>query len=150
MSGTPSPAGLYTTLSPLSRSGSDTELLKEAGLSFSCVSTCIICRIQDFIELLCSTTRSGVSPEGRQEGAVVSEDVGNFLVCVEVVRVLFLKVADDVPLASLLGEKTHANVRDEEEGGGGNWREVTLDSHPKSGPPPGSATLSPGRPAAGG
>lgn len=34
MSGTPSPAGLYTTLSPLRRSGADTELQEEDGSTF--------------------------------------------------------------------------------------------------------------------
>lgn len=64
----------------------------------------------------------GVSPKGCQECAVVSEDVGNFLVCVVVVRVLLLKVADDVSLAPLLGDKTHSHVRNKEEdlGTGGN------------------------------
>lgn len=50
------------------------------------------------------------SPEGCQERAVVSEDVGNFLVRVVVVRVFLLKVAYDVPLAPLIGDKTHIHM----------------------------------------
>lgn len=54
--------------------------------------------------------RGGVSPEGCQKCAVISEDVGNFLIRVVVVRVLLLKVADDVPLAPLIGDKTHIHT----------------------------------------
>lgn len=65
---------------------------------------------QETFLFCCCFFRSGVSPEGCQECAVVSEDVGNFLVCVVVIRVLLLKVADDVPLAPLIGNKTHIHM----------------------------------------
>lgn len=43
----------------------------------------------------------GGSPEGSQERAVISKDVGNLFVRVVVIGVLALKVTDDVPLTPL-------------------------------------------------
>lgn len=43
-----------------------------------------------------------VSPESGQECAVISKDVGNFLKCSIVVRVLVFKETNDVSLAPLL------------------------------------------------
>lgn len=114
------------------------------GCTRTTVCTCLVYSIKNL--------RRGFSPEGCQECAVVSEDVGNFLVRVVVVRVLHLEVADDVPLAPLMADKAHIHIwvtKGKTCGGGNCWR-FTRDSHPESGPPPGSAALSPGRPAAGG
>lgn len=55
----------------------------------------------------------GVSPNGSQECAVISKDVGNFFICVVVIGVLFFKVTYDVSLAPLLNreaEKIFENI----------------------------------------
>lgn len=89
-------------LSPPTRSDSDTGLLEN---KVAQVSNRL--NIQDiwapFEWIPGNGWKSGGSPKGSGESAVVSKDVGNLFKRVVVLRVLGLKVADDISLAPLLG-----------------------------------------------
>lgn len=56
-------------------------------------------------EFLGMVGKLGGSPRGSGERAVISKDVGNLFICVVVLRVLGLKVADDISLTPLLDEE---------------------------------------------
>lgn len=88
-------------LSPPMRSDSDTALLKTNRAQTSRKPSGQRPKTQHAWATGGAGVAAGASPEGSQERAVISKDVGDLFVGVVVVRVPGFKVADDVPLTPL-------------------------------------------------
>lgn len=92
---------------------------------------------------------AGGSPEGSQECAVISKDVGNLFVGVVVVRVPGFKVADDIPLTPLSDQEQRNSTLSSDRARLSEGRSGGL-LHPRRSSLPPSVAPSRGRPAAGG